>query len=76
MPAAPSTAAPPPTGTGAASAVGRCGAVLSPIAIDYLYSLVGFTRVPLVGQFAVAVVTVFGGKTAGHSLKHIESWTA
>ncbi|NBE50416.1 MFS transporter [Streptomyces boluensis] len=65
------------TGMGAASAVGRCGAILSPIAIGYLYSLVGFSNVflGLVGLLAVAVVvvTVFGEKTAGRSLEHIET---
>ncbi|MGW7072992.1 MFS transporter [Streptomyces sp. NPDC054855] len=68
------------TGMGAASAVGRCGAILSPIAIGYLYSQVGFSKVflGLVGLLAIAVVvvTVFGEKTAGRSLEHIESRTA
>ncbi|WP_327666358.1 MFS transporter [Streptomyces sp. NBC_00498] len=68
------------TGMGAASAVGRCGAILSPIAIGYLYGAVGFSKVflGLVGLLAIAVlvVAVFGERTAGHSLEHIESRTA
>ncbi|MFD0039907.1 MFS transporter [Streptomyces anulatus] len=68
------------TGMGAASAVGRAGAIIAPIAIGYLYGSVGFTNVflTLVGALALAVVTIvaFGEKTAGRSLEQLEGTTA
>ncbi|MFH8516902.1 MFS transporter [Streptomyces gelaticus] len=64
------------TAMGAASAVGRLGAITAPIAIGYLYSSVGFANVflALVAALALAVVviTVFGEKTAGRSLELLE----
>ena len=68
------------TGMGTASAVGRAGAIVAPIAIGYLYGSVGFTNVflTLVGALALAVVTIvaFGEKTAGRSLEQLEGTTA
>ncbi|GAA0465594.1 MFS transporter [Streptomyces olivaceiscleroticus] len=67
------------TGMGAASAVGRVGAIAAPIAIGYAYESVGFTNVflALVGALAVAVavIVVFGEKTAGRSLEQLEGTT-
>ncbi|WP_157847596.1 MFS transporter [Streptomyces violens] len=68
------------TGMGAASAVGRIGAIVAPITIGYLYQSVGFTNVflALVGSLAVAVAVIvaFGEKTAGRSLEQLEGVTA
>ncbi|MEV5645523.1 MFS transporter [Streptomyces flaveolus] len=68
------------TGVGAASAVGRIGAIIAPITIGYVYQSVGFTNVflALVGALAVAVavIVVFGEKTAGRSLEQLEGATA
>lgn len=68
------------TGMGAASAVGRLGAIVTPITIGYLYAGVGFTNVflTLVGALAlaVAVIVAFGEKTAGRSLEHLEGTPA
>ncbi|WP_179891910.1 MFS transporter [Streptomyces sp. sk226] len=68
------------TGMGAASAVGRAGAIIAPVAIGYLYGSFGFTNVflALVGALALGVVTivVFGEKTAGRSLEQLEGTTA
>ncbi|MFF8743876.1 hypothetical protein [Streptomyces californicus] len=65
---------------GAASAVGRAGAIIAPVAIGYLYGSVGFTNVflTLVGALALGVVTIvaFGEKTAGRSLEQREGTTA
>ncbi|MFJ6887976.1 MFS transporter [Streptomyces californicus] len=67
-------------GMGAASAVGRAGAIIAPVAIGYLYGSVGFTNVflTLVGALALGVVTIvaFGEKTAGRSLEQREGTTA
>lgn len=68
------------TGMGAASAVGRIGAIAAPITIGYVYQSVGFTNVflALVGALAiaVAVIVAFGEKTAGRSLEQLEGTTA
>ncbi|WP_129657520.1 MFS transporter [Rothia halotolerans] len=60
------------TGMGAASAIGRVGAIAAPVAIGYLYAVIGFTNVflVLVGALALAVVVVvvFGERTSGRSL--------
>ncbi|MFJ8794365.1 MFS transporter [Streptomyces sp. NPDC102462] len=68
------------TGMGAASAVGRVGAIAAPIAIGYLYTAVGFTNVflVLVAALAVAVVVIaaFGERTAGRSLEQLEGTRA
>ncbi|WP_455352567.1 MFS transporter [Streptomyces sp. SYSU K217416] len=68
------------TGTGAASAVARIGAIISPIAIGYLYKSIGFSGVflCLVGALAVAVTVTlaFGERTAGRSLEQIAPPTA
>ncbi|WP_165914308.1 MFS transporter [Streptomyces sp. AcE210] len=68
------------TGMGAASAVGRLGAIVTPVTIGYLYAGVGFTNVflTLVGALAlaVAVIVAFGEKTAGRSLEQLEGTPA
>ncbi|MFI7006386.1 MFS transporter [Streptomyces sp. NPDC050145] len=68
------------TGMGAASAVGRIGAIVAPITIGYVYESVGFTNVflALVGALAVAVAVIIlcGEKTAGRSLEQLEGLTA
>ncbi len=65
------------TGMGAASAVGRIGAIVAPIAIGYLYTAIGFTNVflSLCGALVVAIVVivVFGQKTRGRSLEQVEA---
>lgn len=68
------------TGMGAASAVGRLGAIAAPVAIGYLYGSAGFTNVflVLVGALAIAVsiTIIFGQKTAGVSLEELEGTRA
>ncbi|WP_162834594.1 MFS transporter [Amycolatopsis circi] len=68
------------TGMGAASSVGRIGAIASPIAIGYLYGSFGFANVflILVGALAVAVAVIvaFGENTAGRSLEQLEGTPA
>ncbi|MCW0193276.1 MFS transporter [Rhodococcus erythropolis] len=60
------------TAMGAASAVGRLGAIFAPIAIGYLFARIGWVNVflVLVGALAVAVavVVIFGARTSGRSL--------
>jgi putative MFS transporter len=60
------------TAMGAASAVGRLGAISAPIAIGYLFARIGWVNVflVLVGALvlAVAVVVLFGARTSGRSL--------
>ncbi|MHA6738524.1 MFS transporter [Rhodococcus erythropolis] len=60
------------TAMGAASAVGRLGAIFAPIAIGYLFARIGWVDVflVLVGALvlAVAVVVLFGARTSGRSL--------
>jgi putative MFS transporter len=60
------------TAMGAASAVGRLGAISAPIAIGYLFALIGWVNVflVLVAALAVAVivVVVFGARTSGRAL--------
>ncbi|GGU27474.1 MFS transporter [Nocardioides albus] len=61
------------TGMGAASAIGRLGAISAPVAIGYLYEGLGFTNVLLILvaclACAVFIVVVFGEKTAGRVLQ-------
>ena len=68
------------TGMGAASAVGRIGAIAAPVSIGYLYGSFGFTNVflILVGALAVAVAVIvaFGENTAGRSLEQLEGTPA
>ncbi|WP_370185868.1 MFS transporter [Rhodococcus wratislaviensis] len=67
------------TGMGAASAIGRVGAIAAPITIGYVYSWAGFTNVflALVGAltFAVVVIVVFGPRTTGRRLDKLEGET-
>lgn len=60
------------TGMGAASAIGRVGAIAAPVAIGYLYAGIGFTNVFLILvaalAAAVAIVVIFGERTSGRSL--------
>lgn len=63
------------TGTGVASAVGRVGAIVSPILVGYIYPKLGFggvfgmtTAVLLAGAFAVVAM---GIPTRGRSLEEI-----
>lgn len=60
------------TAMGAASAIGRLGAICAPIAIGYLFARIGWVNVflVLVGALvlAVAVVVFFGARTSGRSL--------
>jgi MFS transporter, putative metabolite:H+ symporter len=65
------------TGVGTASAIGRIGAISSPILVGYIYPIAGFpgvfgmtTAVLLVG--ALSVITL-GIPTKGRSLEEIES---
>ena len=64
------------TGAGVASAIGRIGAIVSPVLVGYIFPMLGFggvfgvtTAVLLAG--AIAVVTM-GVKTKGLSLEAIE----
>ena len=63
------------TGVGFASAVGRIGAIVSPIAIGYAFGAFGFTAVFLglvvVLLSAVTVVAVLGVRTRGRTLEDI-----
>ncbi len=63
------------TGVGSSSAIGRIGAIVSPILVGYLYPKFGFagvfgttTGVLLIGAL---VVLVFGVRTRGRSLEEI-----
>jgi putative MFS transporter len=65
------------TGVGTASAIGRIGAITSPILVGYLYPIAGFpgvfgmtTVVLIVGALSVLIL---GIKTKGRSLEEIES---
>lgn len=67
------------TGVGFASAVGRIGAIASPIAIGFVFAAYGFEVVflGLVGVLAIAVILIlaFGERTGGKSLEEIEGAT-
>jgi MFS transporter, putative metabolite:H+ symporter len=65
------------TGVGTASAIGRLGAIASPILVGYLYPIAGFagvfgmtTGVLLVGALSVLLL---GIPTKGRSLEEIEA---
>jgi putative MFS transporter len=68
------------TGAGTASAIGRIGAIVSPILVGYLYPISGFagvfgatTVVLLLGALAVVVM---GVPTRGRSLEDIAAGEA
>jgi putative MFS transporter len=65
------------TGTGMASSIGRIGAIVSPIAVGWLYPRLGFAGVfgatTLVLLTGAAAVMVMGISTRGRSLEEISS---